>query len=212
MNRLKIAGAAICTLWALGACGSCGAPSGAASSGPTADQLASAAVKGTWSLTVTVAGYTGPPPPASNRFQAGHVATDKVTFVSQCVTGGTCSLQLWGPAGPDPSQATYYQFYSNSSSLEGPPVSTPMSESGHTYSGTIPIAGFGGFSCRPSQTVPRPVQSLSLTVDGAEHDASVWRATSMSGEEALISGWGCGANGFTGWTVERLQISGKASP
>ena len=210
MNPLKIASTAICAMWALGACGSCGGgSSSAAVTGPTDAQLASAAISGVWSLTVTIGAYDGPPPPASSRFQKGHSASDKVTFVSQCVAGGACTLQLWGPAGPDPAQASYYRFYSDSSGLEGPPVSTPMNESGHTYSATIPISGFGGLSCAPSRTVPRPAQSLSLTVTGAKPGATTWTATTMSGDEVLISGWGCGANGFTGWTVEHLKISGR---
>lgn len=209
MNRFRSATALICIAWLLGACGSCGATTSTAAKGPTPAELAAAAISGTWTLTVTVASYSGPPPPASNRFQVGHKATDTVTFVSQC-TGTSCTLEMWGPAGPDPSQAAYFRFYSNDTGLLGPPVSTPMTESGATYSQAIPIGGFGGrFICPPSQTVPRPEQRLSLKVTGAAPAGSGWKATAMTGTESTLSGWGCGASGFTGWTVAHLAISGK---
>lgn len=210
MNGLKVGAVAACALWALGACGSCGASSSAAAKGPTQSELASAAIGGTWTLTVKVASYSGPPPPATNRFQPGHTGTDKVTFVAHCATGGACTLQMWGPGGPDQSQASYYAFYSPTTGLLGPPVSAPMTESGATYSQSIPVGGFGGVACPPSRTVPRPEQRLSLTVTAANPSASGWTATAMIGEETLLWGWGCGSGGFTGWTVGHLSITGRA--
>ncbi len=116
---------------------------------------------------------------------------------------------MWGPTGPDPTQAAYFRFYSNSTGLQGPPVSVPMTESGTTYSQAIPVSGFGGFSCSPSKTVPKPEQRLSLSVTGAAPAASGWMATAMTGTETELSGWGCGPSGFTGWTVGHLTISGR---
>ena len=211
MQQLRVAAVVCCALWALGACGSCGSQSaGVTTTAPTQAELGAATVTGSWQLTVTVGPYSGPPPSATNRFQPGHRAVDRVTFVWQCASGGACTLQLWGPTGPDPSKESYYAFYSGATDLQGPPVSTPMTESGATYSQTIPIGGFGGYTCPPSRTVSRPEQRLSLTVTGATRATSGWTATTMTGAETFISGWGCGPGGFTGWTVGHLAISGKA--
>lgn len=209
VNRIRSAAALLCIAWALGACGSCGATTSGAQ-GPTQAELASSVVSGTWTLTVTVASYSGPPPPSTNRLQAGHSGTDTVTFVSQCA-GTSCTLVMWGPTGPDPAQAGFFSFYSNDTGLLGPPVRTPMAESGATYSQAIPISGFGGFKCPPSSTVPKPEQRLSLTVTGAKRAGTGWTATAMTGEETLLSGWGCGAAGFTGWTIGHLSITGRHS-
>lgn len=198
----------ICVTWALGACGSCGTPTATGAQTPTQSELAASTVSGKWTLTVAVASYSGPPPPKTNRFHVGHTGTDTVTFVSRCA-GASCTLVLWGPTGPDPTQSDYFRFYSDTTGLEGPPVSMPMTESGATYSQTIPIAGFGGYTCPPSSTVPKPEQRLSLTVTGASSSASGWIATAMTGKESLLFGWGCGAAGFTGWTVGNLTISGR---
>lgn len=207
--KLVRVAAVVCALWGLGACGSCGTTSSAAAKGPTQAELAAASVSGTWILKVTIASYSGPPPPASNIFQAGHSGTDKVTFVRKC-SGARCTLAMWGPTGPDPTQTGYYRFYSNTTGLLGPPVSTPMTESGATYTQAIPISGFGGFKCPPSSTVPKPEQRLSLTVSGAIAAGSGWAATTITGQETVLDGWGCGAGGFTGWTVGHLKISGRA--
>ena len=208
MIRLRSAAALICVTWVLGACGSCGATTSTAVKGPTEAELAAAAVSGTWTLTVTVAAYSGPPPPASNRFQVGYNGKDTVTFVTQC-SGAGCTLVMWGPAGPDPTQAGSFRFYSNTTGLLGPPVSEPMTESGATYSQSIPTSGFGGAKCAPSRTVAKPEQRLTLTVTAATAVASGWKATAMIGNETVLSGWGCGPAGFTGWTVGHLMITGR---
>lgn len=208
MNRLRSAAALICIAWSLGACGTCGAPTSTAAKSATQAELATAAVTGTWTLTVAVASYSGPPPPSTSRFQVGHKGTDTVTFVSKCAAT-SCTLVMWGPSGPDPTQAAYYSFYSNTTGLLGPPVSMPMIESGVTYSQMIPVSGFGGFQCPPSRTVPKPEQRLSLTVSGATPVGSGWTATAITGQETVLSGWGCGPAGFTGWTVGHLTINGR---
>jgi hypothetical protein len=211
MRDLRLAVAAAMVLWALGACGSCGATASPASStGPTQAELASARIGGAWRLTVTIDTYTGAQPPSTIVLKAGHQGVDTVTFVSTCPSPGVCTLQMWGSSGPDPSQASYYRFYSNSTGLEGPPVSTPMTESGATYTAVIPISGFGGFTCPPSRTVPRPDQRLSLTVTGASSASSGWTATRLTGTETLIAGWGCANGAFTNWTIEHLTVTGRA--
>jgi hypothetical protein len=210
MRDLKIFVASVCGLLAMGACGNCGAATTpAASTPPSAADLAAAVVGGRWALTVTVDPYTGPPPPSTIALKPGHTATDTVTFVSQCAATGGCTLQLWGPDGPDASKAAYYWFYSSSTGLEGPPVSKPMTETGATYSQTIPIGGFGGFECAPSRTVPRPEQTLSLTVVDATRGTSGWAATRMTGTERLLAGWGCSGGAFSGWRIGQLKISGR---
>lgn len=210
-SELRVLRAVAVAVWAfcaLAACGTCGATAPTGAHGPSQADLAAASISGPWQLTVTVGAYTGPPP-GSLAPKTGRTAVDKVTFVSRCA-GAACTLEMWGPTGPDPSKQGYYFFYSSTSGLQGPPVSTPMTESGSTYSGTIPIGGFGGFTCPPSRTVARPEQRLSLTVTDASHGSAGWTATRMSGTETFLMGWGCGPNGFTGWIVGHLTISGKA--
>ena len=209
MRELRVGLAALVALCAIGACGSTGA-STAASTGPTQADLASALVSGPWQLTVTVDAYTGAQPPSTNVLKAGHRGIDSVSFVSSCSAAGGCELQMWGPGGRNPSQAAFYRYYSDTTGLEGPPVSTWMDESGATYSEVIPIGGFGGFACPPSPTAPKPDQRLSLTVTGATKGPSGWTATRMSGTETLISGWGCSGGAFTAWTIGHLTIDGRA--
>ena len=207
--NLKAVAAAILVLWLMGACGGCGTSSPASSAGgPTQADLAAAAVSGHWRLTVVVQPYTGPQPPATNVFQAGHRGVDDVVFVSTCAAAGSCTLQLWGPSGPDPGKQAYFAFYSSTTDLQGPPVSSPMTESGAAYSQAIPISGFGGYKCPPSSSVSRPEQRLTLTVTGATKKGSGWTATALTGTEVFIAGWGCGAGGFTGWTIGHLAITG----
>lgn len=211
VRDLRLAFVAIVALWAIGACGSCGVTaSPAASAAPTEADLAAARFIGPWHLTVTVDPYTGAQPPSTIVLKAGHRGVDVVTFVSMCSAAGGCELQMWGPGGRDPSQGAYYRYYGDSTGLEGPPVSTWMDESGATYSEVIPISGFGGFTCSPSRTVPRPDQRLSLTVTGATHASSGWTATQLTGTETLIGGWGCANGAFTAWTIEHLTITGRA--
>lgn len=194
----------------MGACAGCGSSSVASrTSGPSQAELAAASIAGHWQLTVVVDPYTGPPPAPADPFQPGHRGVDDVVFVSTCSAAGSCTLQLWDASGPDPSKQSFFRFYSSATSFEGPPVSTPMPQSGATYSAVIPISGFGGFQCPPSRTVARPDQRLTLTVSDAVQSGSAWKATKVTGTETLIAGWGCGAGGFTGWTVEHLGITGR---
>ncbi len=187
-----------------GSCGTCGS----SISAPGAD-LVDARIQGPWELTVTVAGYGGPPPPSNTVFPSGHRATDSVFFQSTCQAAGSCTLQLWGPTGPDPSKQAFFRFFSNATGLQGPPVSTPMTESGSSYTQTFGTEGFGGSRCAPSQTVAKPEQRLTLRVTAATHSGNGWTATALSGAETFIAGWGCGAGGFTGWTVAHLDITGR---
>jgi hypothetical protein len=210
LRDLKLAASAAAAMWLLAACGSCGTPSvSSKSSGPTQAELAAATVSGHWQLTVVIKPYTGPQPPATSAFLAGHKGFDNVVFVSKCSAVGACTLQLWGATGPDPSQQAYYRFYSSTTDLQGPPVSTPMTESGASYSQVIPISGFGGYKCPPSPSVAKPEQRLEITVTGATKALTGWVADRISGEETFIAGWGCGAGGFTGWTVGHLAITGQ---
>ncbi len=209
LRDLRAAAAAILVLWLMGACGGCGTSSSANAAGrPTQAELATASIGGHWRLTVVVQPYTGPQPPATNVFQSGHRGVDDVVFVSSCAAAGSCTLQLWGPNGPDPNKQAYFAFYSSATDLQGPPVTTPMTQSGATYSQTIPISGFGGYKCPPSRTVTRPEQRLTLTVTDAKKNGAGWSATAMTGTELFIAGWGCGSGGFTGWTVGHLAITG----
>ena len=196
-------------MWLLGGCGSCGGSNVSNSSGGVSPaDLAAATVTGHWQLTVVVRPYTGPATPAGSAFQPGHSGVDEVVFVSACSAPGSCTLQLWGASGPDQSQQAYYRFFSNATDLQGPPVSTPMKESGASYSQVIPVSGFGGVKCLASKTVARPDQSLTLTVTGAYKSGSIWTASEITGSETFLAGWGCGAGGFTGWTVGHLAITG----
>lgn len=207
MRDLKLGASAFLVLWALGACGSCG--QGSAPAAATQAQLAQAAVTGAWNLTVRLESYAGPSP-GPQAMKPGHQGVDEVVFVSTCQGAGACTIQLWGPEGPDPQKAGYYAYYSATTGLEGPPVSTPMTQSGTSYSQTVPIGGFGGYTCPPSRTVPRPAQTLVLRVTAAKQASSGWSATAMSGTEKLLAGWGCSSAGaFTGWTVSSLAISGR---
>jgi hypothetical protein len=207
LRALRVGAVVVSTLWLLGACGSCGTST--AASGVSQADLAAAVIDGHWKLTVVVQPYTGPPPPSTNPFPSGHRGVDEVVFVSTCVTAGSCMLQLWGASGPVASQASYYRFYSSVTELEGPPVSTPMPESGASYSQTIPISGFGGYKCPPPTGAAKPEQRLTLTVTDAKAAGSGWTATKMTGTETFIDGWGCGAS--TGWTVGHLSIAGQPS-
>ena len=209
LRDLRTAAIAISVLWLMGACGGCGTSSTANTSvGTSQADLAAASVGGHWQLTVVVQQYTGPPPPSTNVFQAGHRGVDDVVFVSTCAAAGSCTVQLWGPSGPDASKQTFYAFYSSTTDLQGPPVSTPMTQSGAAYSQTIPISGFGGYKCPPSAAVPKPEQRLTITITGASKNGSGWTATAIMGTETFIAGWGCGGGGFTGWTVGHLAITG----
>jgi hypothetical protein len=209
LRALKVVLTAGCALWALGGCGSCGLSSSAGhSSGPTQAQLASAKLDGHWKLTVVVDSYSGPAPPKSDQFQPGHRGVDEVVLVTACAPAGQCTLQVWGPDGPDQSQASFFRLYSNTTSFEGPPVSTPMTESGASYSQAIPISGLGGFTCPPSPTVRAPEQRLTITVAAATGSGSAWTASSLTGAETLDAGWGCSNGAFSGWTVGHLKITG----
>ena len=175
----------------------------AAAAGP---DLVNARLQGLWNLDVTVASYTGPQQ-AGNR-PVGHKATDQVWFDSTCPTSGSCSVRIWGPAGPDPSQAAYYQYFGNASGFEGTPGSTGLQQSGATYSVTIPIGGFGGRTCSPPSGSARPGQDLMLKVVEARPNGAGWLATTVTGTESLVAGWGCNGNQATGWISEHLSISG----
>jgi hypothetical protein len=203
MRGLRGAVLAVLLAGMLESCGTCGT-----SSAPAAD-LAAARIQGPWQLTVAVASYSGPPPPSTTAFPSGHKATDGVFFQSTCRTAGSCTLQLWDPTGPDPSKQASFQFFSTVTGLQGPPVSTPMTESGSTYTQTFGAHGFGGSRCAPSQTVARPEQRLTLQVTAATQGGSGWTATALTGTETFIAGWGCAAAGFTGWTTAHLGITGR---
>ena len=97
----------------------------AAAAGP---DLIAARLQGAWNLDVTVASYTGPQQPSDK--PVGHKATDRIWFESTCATPGSCSVRIWGPTGPDPSQAAYYQYYSNTSGFQGTPAPNPLVQSG----------------------------------------------------------------------------------
>ena len=175
----------------------------AAAAGP---DLVDARVQGAWNLTVTVASYTGPTQPGAR--PVGHQATDQIWFESTCPRPGSCSVRIWGPSGPDPSQAAYYTYYSNQSGFEGTPGPTGLQQSGTTYSVDIPTGGFGGYKCAPPSGSTKPGQHLSLRVTEAKQSRTGWLATTVTGTESLVAGWGCNGSQPTNWIAENLSIAG----
>lgn len=175
----------------------------AAAAGP---DLVDARLQGAWNLTVTVASYTGPQ--QSGYRPIGHVATDRIWFESTCPSAGACNVRIWGPNGPDPSQAAFFTFFSNASGLEGTPGPSGLQQSGSTYSVGIPIGGFGGFKCSPPSPNTRPAQKLTLRVVDAQQTGVGWLATTVTGTESLTAGWGCNGNQPTGWIAQYLSIVG----
>lgn len=168
--------------------------------------LVHARLQGAWNLDVTVASYTGPKQPGDR--PVGHSATDRIWFESTCPSSAACSVRIWGPSGPDPSTASYYQYLSNASGFEGTPASSLLVQSGATYSADIPISGFGGLRCSPPSSGSRPGQHLSLRVVDAKRNGAGWLATTITGSESLVAGWGCNGAQATGWIAQTLSISG----
>lgn len=175
----------------------------ASASGP---DLVNARLQGPWNLTVTVASYSGPKQPGNR--PVGHQATDKIWFDSTCPAPGSCSVRIWGPNGPDPTQTAYFSYYSNQSGFEGTAGLNALQQSGSTYTVDIPIGGFGGFKCPPPGAGTRPAQHLSLRVTEAKADGPGWLATTLTGTESLVAGWGCNGTLPTSWVAENLSISG----
>ncbi|HEX6487843.1 MAG TPA: FGLLP motif-containing membrane protein [Candidatus Dormibacteraeota bacterium] len=174
--------------------------------------VADAIIQGPWHLLVTVAGYTGPPdalrPGAVQPAPVGHQALDTVWFQSACQVPGDCAIRIYGPQGPN--QPNFYGFYSTSSGFQGPPVSQGLQQSGSTY--TIPqiqIGGFGGFTCSPPPP-PRPTETLSLRVTEAKPGnlPGYSEATTITGSETLIDGWGCSGSQGSAWRTKTLTILG----
>ena len=191
---------------------SCQAGSCQAGSQPAVD-LVAAELQGAWKLTVTVVANTGP---SSQTARAvGSKGVDDVTFVSDCPTRGHCALQIWGPTGPNSTEAAYYQYFGTSTGLVGPPVSLPIMQSGDSYSADIPIGGYGGqLACQPPRNIPVPKQYLMLRVTNAtynSHGSQGWRATTLIGTESLVSGWGCNGTVPSVWVVTHLDITGQTS-
>ncbi|MFI5281840.1 MAG: FGLLP motif-containing membrane protein [Candidatus Dormibacterales bacterium] len=168
--------------------------------------LVDAVLKGPWNLEVTIASYSAPQQPGAR--PVGHKATDQIWFDSTCPAPGSCSVLIWGPTGPDPSQAAYYTYTSNASGFEGTVGPNPLVQSGQSYSGSIPIGGFGGFKCPPPQGALRPAQSLTLMVTDAKQNGTAWLATTVTGTETLNAGWGCSGGQSTGWITQTLSIVG----
>lgn len=174
----------------------------AAAAGP---DLVDAQLQGAWNLSVTVASYTGPQQPGNKPI--GHQATDRIWFASTCPSAGACNTRIWGPNGPDASQAAFFQYFSNASGFEGTPPAG-MQQSGATYSVDIPIGGFGGLKCSPPSASLRPAQHLSLRVTDAKQSGSGWLATAVTGDETLVAGWGCNGTQPTSWIAQTLAIAG----
>jgi hypothetical protein len=203
LTRLRQLGLSLIAIILI-ACGSNGSAKPASDSG----DLVAAQVQGAWDLSVSVNGYTGP---AATHFLAvGHKAVDRVWFQPQCAGTGHCSLQIWGPTGPDAQQAAYYTYHGPTSGLQAPPVSVPLQQSGDTYAATVPIGGYGGqIPCRPPAGEAAPTQQLTLRVSKARRTASGWLATELVGSESFDAIWGCSGGTFTGWVVGHLGIAGK---
>lgn len=177
-----------------------------------APDLVAATLEGPWHLLVTVESYTGPVdllPGAVTPRPVGHQAIDTVWFQPACQAPGSCAVRIWGPGGPSAAQNSYYQYFSNSSGFEGTSADQPLLQSGTAYSSTVVIGGFGGLKC-PPPTTPRPAQQLVLHVTDAKRSSilSGWLATTVTGTEVLVSGWGCSGGQATGWRTETLSILG----
>ena len=202
MTRIRgVVRAAMACLFAV-----CLAPASLSTAAAAGPDLVNARLQGSWNLTVTVASYTGPKQP-TNR-PVGHQATDKIWFESTCPSPGSCSVRIWGPNGPDPSQAASFTFFSNASGFQGTPGPTGLQQSGPTYSVDIPISGFGGFTCPPPGGATRPAQHLNLRVTDAKQNGPGWLATTVTGTESLVAGWGCNGSQPTSWVAENLTIVG----
>lgn len=173
--------------------------------------LAEAVVQGRWHLLVTVTGYSGPAPQlqpgAVDLTAVGHQAIDTVWFDPSCPQPGACTLRIWDGAGPNAAQASFFQFFSNSSGFEGNSASQPLVQSGATYSSTVVPGGFGGFVC-PPPTTPKPTEHLTLRVTAAKKSGSGYAATTVSGTETLVAGWGCNGGQASQWNLKTLSILG----
>ena len=192
----------------LAACsGTCSLGASSSSTGPGAENLVSAQLQGAWELTASVDSFTGP---AGQHFlPVGHMGTDQVWFKSACTGLGHCTLQIWGPSGPDSSQETFFQFTSRISGFEAPPVSTPLTQSGSTFSGEVPVSGYGGpVPCEPPPRTNVPAQELTLRTTRATLGTAGWSATKIIGAETLLTGWGCSGSTPTGWVTAHLGIAG----
>lgn len=188
---------------------SCQAGSCSAAPQPAVD-LTAAKIQGPWQLTVTVTANTGPPSQTARA--VGAKGVDNVVFQSDCPAAGHCSLQMWGSTGPDSTEAAFYQYFGTATGLQGPPVSSPMMQSGDSYGSDIPISGFGGqVRCQPPRGIPAPTQHLTLRVTNATHASAGWSATRLVGSETLVGGWGCNGTVPTGWVVTHLDIAGRIS-
>ena len=151
---------------------SCQAGSCQAAPQPAVD-LTAAQVQGASELTVTVIANTGPHSQTASA--VGTTGIDKVVFHSDCPERGQCALQMWGPDGPNSQEAAYFQFFGTTTGLAGPPVSTPMMQSGDTYGADVPIGGYGGqLQCQPPRSIPVPNQHLTLRVTNANHNSTGW--------------------------------------
>lgn len=177
---------------------------GHAEASAASPDLVNARLQGAWNLQVTVASYSGPKDPHNK--PVGHAATDKIWFESACPSPGSCTVRIWGPGGPDPSQAAFFQYFGTASGFEGGP--SGLLQNGATYSISIPVGGFGGLVCSPPRGSPRPSQRLTLRVTDAKPDGTGWLATTLTGTESLVAGWGCSGGQPTGWIVQNLSILG----
>jgi hypothetical protein len=144
-----------------------------------------AEISGDWQMKVTYAGATGPP-----LFSASHVpgssAVDALTFVSTCTGTGQCKLAI-KPSPSDPLQ------FASSSGLLGPDPSSPLVQSGSTYTSDFPSSGFGGPGLPPCSPPPI-VYHLTLTVLQAVPSPSAssgWSAAVVSGSETVPDNWSC---------------------
>lgn len=171
------------------------------------EDLTAAEITGPWNLVVTITGYTGGSPGFTR--PTNTPVADKVWFDPSCTAPGSCTVRIWGPSGPNPSQAGYYQYFGTTSGFQGTTAAQPLQQSGASYSASIPIGGFGGrLQCPPPSGGLRPSQEISLRVTAAKQAGSGWLATAISGGETLTAGWACSGSQPTGWVSEHLVFTG----
>jgi hypothetical protein len=170
-------------------------------------KLAQAQVEGKWQVTVTVSNYHGGKPtgPRAVRNAVGHSATGILWLQEKCPGGGSCTLVIWGQAGPG-DDGTGLADVEDSTNLTVPSPLEPLTKTGATFSETFGIGGYGGpSSCYPTGH-PAPAESLSLRVVSAQSKSSAVSATGLIGTETEIEGWSCNGSTFVSWDTATVAI------
>lgn len=128
-----------------------------------------------WSGTVTETATEIDPPWPGFKTQPGSSAQDDWTITPNC-SSGPCDATLTGSA-------------------DAWPITTKLTRSGTTYSGTAQL-GSGAFYCATQSQTSSGTVSVTITVNSAATETGEWTATSFSGTESIYSpaAYSCEAN------------------